>query len=542
VSNEKIDPIPPFIWPEPRITIGQASYAHPVPFYSLFNCAESFFGIIYDLDHAGINLLGNVLREKENLKCTLIVVLYPACATDEKNLNQLLLLKSVFLGRLDIHILPQNINRGGFSSVLCFFSSAGKVVFLNSPAPNFGLTNTAHVQASFVFEGDQKLLSVWKNWFDFHYTNSVPLSKKILNIPHLVPAKGSPEAAEIWSKYVEDCWKTQIDSIDSDSENDHAIVNEKTGEVTVIDSDGKEKTSPTEKIGIPRFDPLVDQISRLFEKGLLVSFDKTTRIKPFDAPIKAEWFGVESLRKEGSISREVKYRISVLDRNTLRALNNKKQAGSRLLEKLSYSIGEGMHWVPTKAIPLLKQEMERITDEGHSQIFKSVNGDIKNFIQSQVKRIMDDANRMYQEFHPHDSLSDDIIQTILKDLEDRLGGALKGKFLPDLQYLKISFQITNTTELNSSWSQPLLLLKNIAEFPRKSLTDSYFFQGLRIKHDDLIDAMNVCNDSIIADYEEAKIEQRAYDELVQLNEIIKSESDNRTKCENILKLISGNVM
>jgi len=541
VSNVIVDPIPPFIWPEPRIITGQASYAHPVPFYSLFECAESFFGIIYDLDHAGINLLGNILREKENLKCTLIVVLYPACATNEKDLNQLLLLESVFIDRLDIHILPQNISRGGFSSVLCFFSSADKVVFLNSPAPNFGLTNTTHVQASFVFESDQKLLSVWKNWFDFHYANSVPLSKKTINIPHLVPAKGSPEAAEMWSKYVEDCWKTQIDSMDSDLKNDHTIVDEKTGEVTAVDSDGK-ITSPTEKIGIPCFDPLADQISRLFEKGLLVSFDKTTRIKPFDAPIKAEWFGVESLRKEGSISREVKYRISVLDGNTLRALNNKKQAGSRLLEKLSYSIGEGMHWVPIKAIPLLQREMERITDEGHSQIFKSINGDVKNFIQTQVKRIIDDANRMYQEFHPYDSLSEDIIQKILEDLEDRLEGALKGKFLPDLQYLKIGFQIRNIAESNSSWSQPLLLLKKIAEFPRKSLTDSYFFQGLRIKHDDLIDAMNVCNDSIITDYKEMDVEERAYAELAQLNEIIKSESDNRTKCENILRLISGDEM
>ena len=42
-------------------------------------------------------------------------------------------------------------------------------------------------------------------------------------------------------------------------------------------------------------------------------------------PIKAEWFGVESLRRQGAVSREVKYRISVIEEKTFRKLENKRK-------------------------------------------------------------------------------------------------------------------------------------------------------------------------------------------------------------------------
>lgn len=537
-----LNPVPPFVWPEPRIITEQLSYGHHVPFYPLLDEAEIIFGIVYDLQKDGIDWLNNILQDKKNLKCKLIVVLYPACLTTKLNLKHIQNLDNTFVERLSIRILLTKLRLGGLSNILCFYTKDEKVFFVNGPTPNLFLAQPVTGQANFVFQGDQKLLSAWKNWFDYTYVSSVPLTHETINIPALIPATGTPEVAEMWHQYEEKCRESKLRRAEQKAEKvDVAEVDEKTGEVTVKGADGIVKKTPSAELDIPRFEPLAEKISLLYGKGELAAFDKLSRIKPLDAPVKAEWFGVESLRKEGSISREVKYRISVLDEKTLRMLENKRKSGSRLLEQLSFPLGDGMRWIPLKAKPFLQQEINRINDEGHKQIVSTLNGDVNKFINSQRDRIIKDANRMYREFYPGENLSNDVINIILSDLGERLEKAVGGKFLPGVSYSGVSFLVTKVSELVSQWGQPLLLLKNIAEFPRKCITDSYFLRGLRINHDTLMDVMNVCDDAIVSASREKNVHERARGELDKLEQIMHAKIDNRSKCECIMSLMAGSV-
>lgn len=54
----------------------------------------------------------------------------------------------------------------------------------------------------------------------------------------------------------------------------------------------------------------------------------------------------------------------------------------------------------------------------------------------------------------------------------------------------VPFILQRGSDWVSNWGQPLLLLQKIAEFPRKSPTDSYFLQGLRLDPRELLEAMN----------------------------------------------------
>ncbi|MQL51623.1 hypothetical protein GFC01_04980 [Desulfofundulus thermobenzoicus] len=90
-----------------------------------------------------------------------------------------------------------------------------------------------------------------------------------------------------------------------------------------------------------------------------------------------------------------------------------------------------------------------------------------------------------------------------------------------------------------NWGQALLLLQKIAEFPRKSLTDSYFLQGLRLDQRELLEAMDVCDDIIVKESRKSNVSDRAKNELKLLEEIKKSQAGNRLKCEAILALMAG---
>ncbi len=66
---EKYNPIPPFLWPEPRILEGLREYEHLPPFKSIFANATSFCGVICDLDAEGVKWLSDLmLNEQKKLR------------------------------------------------------------------------------------------------------------------------------------------------------------------------------------------------------------------------------------------------------------------------------------------------------------------------------------------------------------------------------------------------------------------------------------------------------------------------------------------
>ncbi|OPZ72498.1 MAG: hypothetical protein BWY80_01119 [Firmicutes bacterium ADurb.Bin456] len=281
----------------------------------------------------------------------------------------------------------------------------------------------------------------WRKWFDLVWAESAPLNERTIGIPHLIPAAGTVEAAEMWRNYAEQCKKhtTTGEVAALTGEKVKISVGTVTGEITIQTSVGKKKQTLSDELALPRMDPLAERISKIYEKGVLVSFSKLSRVPPLDAPIKPEWFGVETLRQVGSISRKTEYRISVLDPKTLRNLENKKQAGPRILRQLSYSLGDNQRWMPYKVIPFFEKELVRVNDEGLEEVIKALRGEPDAFVDAKKNRIVEDANKMYQDFHPGKTLPGKVIECILDNIKERLKRVASGKVIPDLITNRVGF-------------------------------------------------------------------------------------------------------
>jgi len=59
-----------------------------------------------------------------------------------------------------------------------------------------------------------------------------------------------------------------------------------------------------------------------------------------DLPIKAEWFGIPGFREVGVVSREVRYKTTVLDEKTNKALDARRKSTSNLREKFSFPLAD----------------------------------------------------------------------------------------------------------------------------------------------------------------------------------------------------------
>lgn len=142
---------------------------------------------------------------------------------------------------------------------------------------------------------------------------------------------------------------------------------------------------------------------------------------------------------------------------------------------------------------------------------------------------------MYQEFHPKGRPSDEVIEKILSTLIQRLKDAYGDRFLPKLIFTRIGFEPYSKVDTVSIWGQPLLLLRDIAEFPRKVITDPYFTRGLRIDQNELLHRMDVCDDAILT----SRDANKAREELSWIKEIVQVNATTQSKCSALLTLIRG---
>ena len=87
----------------------------------------------------------------------------------------------------------------------------------------------------------------------------------------------------------------------------------------------------------------------------------------------------------------------------------------------------------------------------------------------------------------------------MKTLRERAEEGLNGDFLPKVTYTEVSFSPTSNMKNEDSWGHVTTLLMDIAEKPRKLITDPYarrvLSKGITLK--DYFKAMDVVDDCII---------------------------------------------
>ena len=537
MNQETLYPTIPFIWFDQRIHEGIRQHVAKGPLFSYLESSDQIFGLLEGLNDNGIDIIESLVTERP-IKCMIIISLYAACATRQNHLKRLAKLQS-HADSVSFSILASDVWGGSNSNILyCKGPSHPDGLFMIGPSFNLGLEKTDLAQVNFVFRANSSLFAAWYNRFEWLWSkHAAPLTAETTEIPELVPAKGTEEAAAMWSEYMAE---VMLASLIGDAQvKPDVTVDPDTGQVMVKNEDDEIVQPIKEGLNIQKPDPFVDEMVSIFEKGDMVTINKFSRLRPLDMPIKAEWFGVESLRRRGAVSREVKYRISVIEEKTLRILENKRKEIRQLLNKLSYPLADSVRWIPHIVKPLLQKEMERINQEGQDLLKSEIGTDVEGFVEDRRSLIETDINQMYQDFHPGKQVNPKVTIQIINDLIERLQNAKASQFIPEITYTPVNFSVNSESKFNSPWAQAFLLLYSVAEFPRKVATDTYFLRGLRIDKDELLKAMDICNDHIIELCKEHRVEVLSKIELNYLSIIKDTDAEDIKKCKAIYSLIEG---
>lgn len=83
------------------------------------------------------------------------------------------------------------------------------------------------------------------------------------------------------------------------------------------------------------------------------------------------------------------------------------------------------------------------------------------------------------------------------------------------------------------------LLADVVAFPRKVLTNSFFFQGLKVPEDDLIEAMDIAGDALCSELRTRGVKDRAKRELALLSKIEKAPMEARERCKLVCRILNG---
>jgi hypothetical protein len=318
----------------------------------------------------------------------------------------------------------------------------------------------------------------------------------------------------------------------------HGDVDPDTGDVVIVDDEGNEVTPPTEDGGIKKLDRLAEFVARLYEKGSLVSVDKLSRIPPLDAPLDPTVFGDASELQRGNVTRKVSMRVSIIDEKTLKEIDKRRQGLRTLLTKFTFGLADNMRWMPNTARALFESELKRINEEGQKLISDLLKGGVDAFIKAKRADLVADINAMYAELGRSGQVTEDVIIRVIENLKERLGKAQSANFMPKLSFSVVSFARTDNS-MASPWGQAFSMFADVASFPRKALTDSFFFRSLNVREDDLIEAMNVADDALCRDLRNRGIKDRCRNELDLLSRIEKAPLESRDRCELVRRILAG---
>ena len=463
----------------------------------------------------------------------LVLIVHATCPTTAKNLLDLFTMLET--NPLKVWVLAVETWGQRCTWAFCVRRDSPAHVLWTSTAGDFGLTRPTVDEAHLLLEADPLVGDKFIGWFSELAARSAPLTPATAQIPALVPTAGTREGADMWDRYAASC--RGIASTVQDPAADYPTADSSTP-TAPAERAAAVQNLLREELKIPRPDPLLPQLIQLFEKGELVMIDKTSRIPPLDLPIKAEWFGIPSFREVGVVSREVRYKISVLDDKTKKALDARRRGTSFLREKFSFPLADGSHWMPHKAKPLFETELKRLEEEGRELLGSIVSGTPAEWVASKRDLVTRDANRQYEEFHPGKRMPEETINEIMKALTDRFRRATSANFLPKVSFVKTGFRVGGDSEHVSGWAAARTLCRAVADYPREALTNqAYFFRGLRVSKEDILAAMNVMGDPLVAELSQPNSLKAATEELEVLDQIDESERWDRDKCELILQLL-----
>ena len=521
-------------------------------FRNVLEHATKIIGITSSIDDQGVKWLQEIVKPPSN-RCVLVVLaVFAGCRTRRNNLESLLDLQNdAELGQIQFRILPMEKDSGAPSN--CLIASTEKdptPMFLVGPTPNFGIGNVDRTQVNLCFKAELDWIDQWGQWFDRIWAEAAPLTKSTVEIPALVPATGTSDAATMWQYYCDIC-RNAVDQYDGNiSRRDTESIKIRSGQME-NDSEDLSSTSqspkgphlPLTKIAdLLKIDPLQNRVTKLFKAGHQVTIAHSGAVRPLVVPISPRLLRQDSQIRIGSVVQRQSFSISAFSDNELKTINAFRRASRTILAKLGLPLAKGVYWLPNPAIELFKQEWRLKNNEAKETLGQIVDGDAGGFVDGKKNSIWDDLNRVDQRLGGKGRVPDSTLERVLSDLKRRINHAIHGQLAAPVTYNEVRFLAQEESDGQAPWAQAEKLVLALARFPRKVIAHpKRTFFGLNASDGDILTAMDVENDVILKYWQESPFgsEGRAISEEALLSRISTAEIGSRDRCEATFMLIDG---
>ena len=406
-------------------------------------------------------------------------------------------------------------------------------VFVFGPTPSFSWANIDPTQVNLAFRAPPAMLDEWRKWFDATWHEATPLTEKTAEIPALVPATGSPEAAAIWEAYRALC---------ADFERKQNVTVDEDGEVQDGEKDdGTEDRTPTRKLDLPKLDYLARRLTRLFDAGRQVTVNNSSAVGPLDLPIPPKLLDAEAEYRDGTITQRQSFRVSVFSQEELKALDDSRKGSQIIIRKLGLPLEKGIYWVPDEVIPILDAEISAKNEAAKQKLRSLVGENAKTFVEGKMDKLREDLSTVYKRLHGDDRVPSQALRQVTDALTARIEGAFREQFVTPVTLTKVQLDFTGTRGWETPWIEAEKLVLGLCRFAREAICKPRLLTALRTSQTQIVAAMNVESDHIqnFASRNRWHAERVARSELNTIKQIEDADLAARDRCEAGFMLIDG---
>ncbi len=495
--------------------------------------AKAVLGIAGGLDAEGIAGLSLFFERQPRIPVMLIIAVYAACPTRRDHLMRLLELQHESGNSIEFRILLMEELGGGLPANCLVGLLHGGIppIFVFGPTSGFKRDNIDTTQFNLAFRAPPAMFDEWRKWFDATWRRATPLTEETVEIPALVPARGSPEAAVQWESYRALCASVERQQ--------HVTVDE-SGEVQDgAKADGSEDRTPTRKLELPKLDRLALRLTRLFEAGRQVTVNQSSAVRPLDLPIRPSLLNEKSVYHDGTITQRQSFRVSVFSQEELKALESNRKGSQLVIGKLGLSLEKGVYWVPDDIVPILQVELNAKNEAAKQRLRNLVGENAKTFVEGKRNKLKQDLSAVCKRLHGDDAVLPHVLTEVTDALTGRIEGAFRKQFVTPVTLTNVQMDFTGTRGWETPWTQAEKLVLALCRFAREAICKP--LTGLLTSRSDIATAMDVAGDHIrtLASTNRPRAERVARSELNTLNQIEDADVTPRDRCEAGFMLIDG---
>ncbi|MBV9378879.1 MAG: hypothetical protein JO320_28150 [Alphaproteobacteria bacterium] len=389
-------------------------------------------------------------------------------------------------------------------------------------------------EVNLVFPVEATLFDQLRRWFDLAWCNSAKLTTSTVDIPALVPATGTPEAAAKWASYCALCAE------EDNQRQGRAGIDAETGEIRPRrNPDGTADLAPTAMLDLPKLDGLAERISRIVANGRQTTIAYSSAVRPLDAPVSPTTFGQQSEYRDGSIVQRQSFRVSVFDDAELKQLNEFRRGSQTVIEKLGLPLEKGLCWVPNAVVPIVEAEIEAIDEQARQKLKDFIGNNVGDFITSKTEKLKQDLATVYHRLGGKGQVPLPAVNGLINDLTRRIELAIGDRFVAPVTFSEVRFSLSADGGIHAPWAQPAKLSWALARFPRQVATKPKTLAGLQTMQAEILAAMNVADDVFATIPRDRRIENRARSELQLLDRIAAAAISDRDRCEACFMLMGG---